>query len=169
LPSSASIHDLSWPDRCHGWRRLRFRRFYAAEDDLRRGFFSALSGGAAGRRQRRLLEDETIRLILSAGIAGDRAATGLEAMRHGKDYLSDKPGLVTSKNSPRSGAAGRDRRIYSILYSEHFDHALDGEGRRTGQGRSDRRGHQHRRARPHRIARRFGRTGSSSAPATVGS
>src|SRR5688500_15294241 len=44
---------------------------------------------------REILEDESSHLIASAAIACDRAGIALEAMRHGKDVLVDKPGATT--------------------------------------------------------------------------
>ena len=47
--------------------------------------------------QRRLLEDPAVKLILTAAINCDRAAIAIEAMRHGKDVMSDKPGCTTAE------------------------------------------------------------------------
>jgi predicted dehydrogenase len=47
--------------------------------------------------KRRLLEDPDVKLILTAAINCDRAAIAVEAMRHGKDVMSDKPGCTTAQ------------------------------------------------------------------------
>ncbi|MDW8371964.1 MAG: Gfo/Idh/MocA family oxidoreductase, partial [Geminicoccaceae bacterium] len=45
--------------------------------------------------RRRLLEDPEIRLVLTAAPNDERAAIAIEAMRHGKDVMTDKPGCVS--------------------------------------------------------------------------
>lgn len=72
--------------------------------------------------RRRILEDPSISLIVSAGIPGDRAALGIEAMRHGKDYMVDKPGMISLGELEETRRVQRETgRIYSICYSEHFE------------------------------------------------
>ena len=46
--------------------------------------------------KRRLLEDPTVQMILTAAIPADRAAIAIEAMRAGKDVATDKPGCTTA-------------------------------------------------------------------------
>ena len=72
--------------------------------------------------KRRILEDKSIQLIVSAGIPSQRAALGIEAMRHGKDFMSDKPG-VTSLDQLEAVRAvqAETKRIYSVCFSEHFE------------------------------------------------
>jgi predicted dehydrogenase len=43
----------------------------------------------------RLLEDRSIDFIVLSAVPRDRAAVAIEAMRHGKDVMSDKPGVTT--------------------------------------------------------------------------
>lgn len=50
----------------------------------------------------RLLDDPDIDLILTAERFCDRAGTAIEAMRRGKDVLTDKPGCTSFDNSPPS-------------------------------------------------------------------
>jgi predicted dehydrogenase len=47
--------------------------------------------------------DETINLVVSARVPCERAALGTAAMRHGKDYLSDKPGFTTLDHLTEAG------------------------------------------------------------------
>jgi predicted dehydrogenase len=96
--------------------------FYSTEDDLAADFLAKYPMGKRFADKREILEDASIRLIVSAGVPGDRAATGLEAMRHGKDYLSDKPGLISlDELAEVRKVQAETGRIYSILYSEHYD------------------------------------------------
>ncbi len=72
--------------------------------------------------KRQILEDKSISLIVCAGIPDERAALGIEAMRHGKDFLSDKPGVTTLDQLVQvKKAQAETKRIFSICYSEHFE------------------------------------------------
>ena len=72
--------------------------------------------------RRRILEDETIQLIVCAGVPSERAALGIEAMRHGKDFMVDKPGVTTFEQlAAVRKVQAETERIYSICYSEHFE------------------------------------------------
>ncbi|UFN48849.1 Gfo/Idh/MocA family oxidoreductase [Roseomonas sp. OT10] len=96
--------------------------FFAAEDDVAATFAAHHPDIPRVEDERRLLEDPSVALIVSAGIPGDRAALGLRAMRHGKDYLSDKPGMVSlDELAEVRRVQAETGRIYSILYSEHFE------------------------------------------------
>jgi predicted dehydrogenase len=46
--------------------------------------------------KRRLIEDSSVQMILTAAIPADRAAIAIEAMRAGKDVATDKPGCTTA-------------------------------------------------------------------------
>jgi len=72
--------------------------------------------------QRRVLEDETIQLVVCAGVPCERAPLGIAVMRHGKDFMVDKPGVTSFEQlaAVRSVQA-ETKRIYSICYSEHFE------------------------------------------------
>ncbi|MCB2053108.1 MAG: Gfo/Idh/MocA family oxidoreductase [Geminicoccaceae bacterium] len=72
--------------------------------------------------KRRLLEDETIRLVVTAAVPGDRAAIAIEAMRHGKDVMTDKPGCTTLAALEVIKRTVRETgRIWSINFSERFE------------------------------------------------
>lgn len=69
-----------------------------------------------------MLEDNSIQLIVSASIPIDRAPLGIEVMKHGKDFLVDKPGIITLKQLEEVRKVQREtKRIYSIMYSERFE------------------------------------------------
>jgi len=71
---------------------------------------------------RRILEDSTIQLVVSAGIPCERAPLGIEVMRHGKDFMSDKPGMTSLEQLAEARRVqAQTKRIYSICYSEHFE------------------------------------------------
>jgi predicted dehydrogenase len=72
--------------------------------------------------RRRLLEDPTVRLILTAAVNCDRADIAIEAMRHGKDVMSDKPGCTTFEQlAELRRAVAETGRIWSVNYSERFE------------------------------------------------
>ena len=65
--------------------------------------------------KRRLLEDRTVKLILTAAINCDRAPIAIEAMRHGKDVMSDKPGCTTAEQlADLRGVVAETGRIWSV-------------------------------------------------------
>jgi predicted dehydrogenase len=71
---------------------------------------------------RRLLEDPGIQLIVSAAIPDTRADIGVAAMRHGKDFMSDKPGVTDADQLARLRAVQRETgRIYSVTFTERFE------------------------------------------------
>jgi predicted dehydrogenase len=72
--------------------------------------------------KRRLLEDLTVKLILTAAINCDRAAIAIDAMKHGKDVMSDKPGCTTAKQlADLRRTVAETGRIWSVNYSERFE------------------------------------------------
>jgi predicted dehydrogenase len=59
---------------------------------------------------------------LSAGIPEERAPLGIRVMQHGKDYMTDKPGIITLKQLEEVRRVQKEtKRIYSICYSERFE------------------------------------------------
>jgi predicted dehydrogenase len=71
---------------------------------------------------RRILEDASISLVLSAAVNSERASLGISVMRHGKDFMVDKPGITSlTQLAEVKKAQAETKRIYSICYSEHFE------------------------------------------------
>ncbi|HZA00865.1 MAG TPA: Gfo/Idh/MocA family oxidoreductase [Hyphomicrobiaceae bacterium] len=72
--------------------------------------------------RRRILEDPSIPLIVSAGIPCERAPLGIEVMRHGKDYMVDKPGMTSLEQlAAVRRIQAETKRILSVYFSEHFE------------------------------------------------
>jgi len=68
-----------------------------------------------------ILNDASIQLIASASINNLRAKLGLRAMRHGKDFLSDKPAITTLENLAEvRKTIAETGRIFAIMYSERL-------------------------------------------------
>jgi predicted dehydrogenase len=96
--------------------------FYAKEPDLVAAFAKRYPEAKLAANQKEILEDQSTQLILSSGIPIERAPLGIEVMKHGKDYLVDKPG-VTSLEQLKAVRATQQatKRIYSIMYSERHE------------------------------------------------
>ena len=101
-----------------------FVSFYAPEPDLTATFAKTYPQVPLARSAQEILEDPTIHLIVSAGIPCERAPLGLAAMRHGKDYMVDKPGFTMLEQLEEvRRVQAKTGRIYSICYSERFENA----------------------------------------------
>ncbi|KXG84915.1 Gfo/Idh/MocA family protein [Agrobacterium bohemicum] len=96
--------------------------FHAVEDDLASEYSDAFSGVPRVDDKRRLLDDPSVDLIITAAIPDERAPLAIEAMRAGKDVMTDKPGMVTfaQLNEVRKVQVETGR-LFSVLYSEHFE------------------------------------------------
>ena len=96
--------------------------FFAKEANLVAEFSKRYPQAKLAGSQQEILEDNSIQLIMSSGIPVERAPLGIEVMKHGKDYLVDKPGITQLKQLAAvkkvQQATGR---IYSIMYSERFE------------------------------------------------
>jgi predicted dehydrogenase len=96
--------------------------FYAPEPDLVAQYSQAFPQARLARSTEEILADETIQLVISAGIPCERAPLGIEVMRHGKDYMSDKPGFTTLEQlAAVRQVQAETGRIYSICFSERFE------------------------------------------------
>lgn len=76
---------------------------WGGEEDKLAAFKTQFPDSKIVRTQEEILDDPSIQLVLSSQIANERAAIGVKAMKQGKDFLSDKPGITTSSNWPRCG------------------------------------------------------------------
>ena len=96
--------------------------FFAEEPDLVAAFAKRFPEAKRARSAKEILEDESIPLVASASIPAERAPLGIQVMRHGKDFMVDKPGITTLEQLAEvrrvQAATGR---IYSIAYSERFE------------------------------------------------
>ncbi len=96
--------------------------FYAKEPDLVAAFQKRYPDIKLARSEKEILEDKSIQLVTSAGIPVERAPLGIQVMKHGKDYLSDKPGMVSLKQLVEARKVQQETgRIYSIMYSERLE------------------------------------------------
>jgi len=69
-----------------------------------------------------IIHDSSIQLVLSSQVASERAPIGIQVMKSGKDYLSDKPGITTLEQLAEvRKTIAETHRIYGILYSERLE------------------------------------------------
>jgi predicted dehydrogenase len=95
--------------------------FFAREDDLAAGFSKSFPQAKRAREEREVLEDPSLKLVVSAAIPDERAPLGVRVMRHGKDYMVDKPGITTLEQLAEVRRVQRETgRIYSICYGERL-------------------------------------------------
>src|SRR5215470_1864077 len=96
--------------------------FFAKEPDLAAAFTKRYPQAKPAGSEREILEDKSLPLIVSASIPNERAPLGLEVMRHGKDFMVDKPGITSLEQLAEvRRVQAETRRIYSIAYSERFE------------------------------------------------
>ena len=96
---------------------------FAPEPDLSSGFARAYPQARQARATEEVLEDPTIQLIASAAVNADRAPLGIAAMRHGKDFMVDKPGFTSLEQLDEARRVQAETgRIYSVDYCERFHH-----------------------------------------------
>ena len=76
-----------------------------------------------------ILADESIKLIVIAGVPSERAAVAVAALHAGKHVLSDKPGITTvaQLGELRAAIDGRPGRPWTVLYSERFENRAIGQ------------------------------------------
>jgi predicted dehydrogenase len=97
--------------------------FHAPEPDLAARFAETYPQAQVAETAEEVLEDETIHLILSAAIPSERAPLGISVMRHGKDFMSDKPAFTTLESLAEARCVQAEtRRILSVCYSERLLH-----------------------------------------------
>jgi predicted dehydrogenase len=94
--------------------------FFAQEPELAAAFAKRYPSATLARSEREILDDRSIQLVVSAAIPNQRAPLGIEVMRHGKDYLVDKPGTTTIEQlADVRRVQAETRQIYSVLVERH--------------------------------------------------
>jgi predicted dehydrogenase len=94
--------------------------FFAPEDELAQNF-GQLYNVPRVDDVREILEDDSIDLVINAGIPCERGPFGVTVMKHGKDYMSDKPAFTTMAQLEKARRVQAETgRIYSICYSERL-------------------------------------------------
>ena len=96
--------------------------FFAREADLADAFSKRFPESKRVADEKEILENKSIQLVLSSGIPDERAPLGIRVMQHGKDYMVDKPGIITLDQLAQVRKVQKQSgRIYSIMYSERLE------------------------------------------------
>jgi predicted dehydrogenase len=95
---------------------------WAAEPDKLAVFTNRFPNVKIAASPEEILNDPAIQLVLSSQIASERAPLGVRAMRQGKDFLADKPGITTLEQlAAVRKTIAETGRIYGIMYSERLE------------------------------------------------
>lgn len=101
--------------RCKGW-------WTEGESQPVAGFVERFADIPRVTDRRQLLDDPDVDLVLIADIPVRRAARAIEAMRAGKDVMTDKPGCTTlAQLDDIRVVVAETGRIWSIDFSERFE------------------------------------------------
>ena len=96
--------------------------YWGAEPDKLAVFAKRYPGVKQARSQDEVLQDSSLQLVMSSHIANERAGIGVRAMKAGKDFLADKPGITTMNDLALvRKTIAETGRIYAILYSERLE------------------------------------------------
>jgi predicted dehydrogenase len=96
--------------------------FFAKENDLADAYSKKYPDAKRALSEKEILEDNSIQLVISASIPSDRAPLGIEVMKHGKDFLVDKPGVTTLKQLAEVRKVQKEtKRLYTVMYSERVE------------------------------------------------
>ncbi len=94
---------------------------YSKEPELLPDFTKRFPNVKLAKSEAEILEDNSIQLVASAAIPVDRAPIGIRVMKSGKDYMTDKPGILTLDQFKEVKKVQKEtKRIYSIVYSERL-------------------------------------------------
>jgi predicted dehydrogenase len=95
--------------------------FYAPEDELAAKFREKYPDVRRARELTEVLE-ANIDVITSASIPNERAPLGIQAMRHGKDFLVDKAGFTSLAQLNEARTVQRETgKFYTVFYAERVD------------------------------------------------
>ena len=125
-----------------------FVAWWSDEEDVAGPFAQRYPDAKRVKDRREILEDPTIHMVVTSAIPAQRAEIAVAAMRHGKDVMSDKPGMTTfAQLDEIKRVQAETGRIFSVCYSEHFETRATVKAGELVAGRRHRRGRQHRRPR----------------------
>ena len=95
---------------------------HAEEDDLAAAYMKVYPQAKRAADERTILDDPSIKLIVSSITPDVRAVAAMEIMHHGKDVMVDKPGVITLERlAELRRVQAETKRIFSVCYSERFE------------------------------------------------
>jgi predicted dehydrogenase len=98
-----------------------FMAFYAKDPKQAADFGKRYPQAKQAGSEKEILESD-VQLIATSGVPAERAPLAIQAMKHGKDFLSDKPGMTTLQQlADVKRVQAQTKRIYSIMYSERHE------------------------------------------------
>ncbi len=138
---------------------------YAKEADLTAAFLKSYPEAKLAKNENEILEDPSVQLVLSSGIPDERASLGIRVMQHGKDYLVDKPGIITLQQLAAVKKVQQEtKRIYSIMYSERLENKGTEKASQLVKAGAIGQVIQTVNLAPHRISNNIGKTGLAVRP-----
>jgi len=86
------------------------------------GFQKLYPNARLAKSEDEILNDPSIQLVASASIPNLRAPLGIRVMKHGKDFLSDKPAMTTLEQLAEVRKVSAETgKIFAIMYSERLE------------------------------------------------
>jgi predicted dehydrogenase len=99
-----------------------FVSLYAKEPELVAALTKRYPQPKIAASEDEILNDKSIQLVLSSIVPNERAPLGIRVMQHGKDYLSDKPGITSLEQlADVRKVQAATHQIYAIMYSERLE------------------------------------------------
>lgn len=90
---------------------------HSSNSEALAAFQKRYAGVKVARSEDEILNDPSIQLVCSASVPNLRGPLGVRVMRHGKDFLTDKPGLTTLEQLAEvRESIAQTGRIFAILY-----------------------------------------------------
>lgn len=94
---------------------------YCKEPELLAQFTRRYPNAKVATSETEILQDSSIQLVASSAIPIERAPLGIRVMQSGKDFMTDKPGILTFDQFKEvKKVQKKTNRIYSIVYSERL-------------------------------------------------
>ncbi|MFN8241944.1 MAG: Gfo/Idh/MocA family oxidoreductase [Bacteroidales bacterium] len=94
---------------------------YAKEPELLKNFTRSYPKVKIAASEEEILNDSSIQMVASSAIPIERAPLGIRVMKAGKDFMVDKPGIITADQLKMVRKVQKEtKRIYSIMYSERL-------------------------------------------------
>jgi len=96
--------------------------FYSTLPKAIADFQKAFPQARLAKSEDEILSDPSIQLVASASIPNLRAPLGVRVMKHGKDFLSDKPAATTLEQLAEVRKVSAETgRMFAIMYSERLE------------------------------------------------
>jgi predicted dehydrogenase len=96
--------------------------FYATLPKAIADFQKLYPNAKLAKSEDEILDDPAIKLVCGAPIPNLRAPLGIRAMKHGKDFLSDKPAITTLEQLAEVRKVSAETgKMFAIMYSERLE------------------------------------------------